>query len=181
MRTLNVKGDIFVTFFFYLSWHNAVHFKRNVVTKTMSILAQKNWWGKSWARPFQKCETSAREEILTNILASSVVKNMRPFQNRDARMSRIPRQFYKQLTQGRAKSKISRKKLWSEENVSLKTMLNFGKILWQKIYHPFKIARLCSHENLLNRHFIKQLKKKTDKVPKNEAWTDFGSLLLPQE
>lgn len=108
----------------------------------MSILAQKNWWGKSWARPFQKCETSAKEEILTNILASSVVKNMRPFQNRDARMSRIPRQFYKQLTQGRAKSKISRKKLWSEENVSLKTMLNFGKILWQKIYHPFKIARL---------------------------------------
>lgn len=54
--------------------------------------------------------------------------------------------------------------MWSEENVSLKTMMfNSGKILWHKIYHHFKIARLCFHENVLNGHFIKQ----TVKVPKN--------------
>lgn len=42
-RNLNVTGDIFVAlfFFFRLSWYNAFFFKRNVATKTMSILAPK--------------------------------------------------------------------------------------------------------------------------------------------
>lgn len=150
-------------FFFYLSWHNAVHFKRNVVTKTMSILAQKNGEANHELDLFKSVKRRLGRKslrIFSQVLQWKICDHFKI-----ATLEWVESQdnFTNSSHREERRVKFRAKKLWSEENVSLKTMLNFGKILWQKIYHFFKIARLCSHENLLNRHFIKQFKKKKNR------------------
>ena len=53
-------------FFFHLSWYNAVHFKRNVATKTTSILTQKI--GEPNSTTFSKGETSRAEILMPNTM-----------------------------------------------------------------------------------------------------------------